>query len=448
MKFLPRHALFDCWRQDVRSRFPSRSAAALALLVLSTLGLNSGCNKQPAPTLEVNTVQQEKKASAVEVTTVGYHVWPQVVRAQGSLVADDEVILGAKVAGRVERVTIDLGSPVKKNDELVVLDTEEFQLAVRQAEAQLMQALQAVGLPAELTDAAPFPEDQKNPENSPLVEIEAALLEEAMANRQRGQQLSAMGGDSRQFGAITRHEMQRLEAAEKVARSRYEAAINQVREKLALIKVRRAELAVAKQQLSEAVIKAPFDGLVLRRYTAPGAYLQVGQSAVTIVRTDPLRYRGSVPERKAMNLRLGQQVFVRVAGMADSMPARITRISPSLDVTSRSLMIEADIANPEAVLRTGLFAEAEIVVNPEAETLAIPESAMLEFAGIRKVWVVEDGKSVARPVLTGRHERGMVEILSGLKPGESIIYDGSLGVMGQVQTIPHNQGIAASQEAG
>ncbi len=444
MNTTTRCVLFDCGR-DPRGRVIPRPLPWLGSLCLATLAFAAGCNQQPSSTVK-GTKVAEQPVPNVQVATVAYHSWPQVVRAQGSLIADDEVILGSKVAGRVGRVTVDLGSPVKKDDELVVLDAEEFSLAVRQAEAQLLQALQAVGLDAGLTDAPPYPEDQKKPENSPLVEIEQALVEEAASNRERGEQLAGMGTEARQFGAITRHEMQRLESAEKVARSRYQAAINQVREKMALIKVRRAELAVAKQRLSDTVIKAPFDGLVLRRHTAPGAYLQVGQEAVTLVRTDPLRYRGAVPERKAMNLRLGQEVFVRLAGMKDTLPAQITRISPSLDITSRSLMIEADISNPDALLRTGLFAEADIVVDPQAETLAIPESAMTEFAGIRKVWVVESGASVARPVKTGRHERGLVEILSGLQAGDSIIYDGSRGVMGEVRAIPHQ--LASSLEAG
>src|SRR5690606_29886431 len=165
----------------------------------------------------------------------------------------------------------------------------------------------------DLNDTPPFVEDEKRPEDSPIVRIEAALLAEAIANRERGDELARLGslGGSNQ-GAITRHELQRLHAAEKVARSRYDSAVNQVREKLALIKVRRAELAVARQQLAETVIRAPFDGYVLRRHAAAGAYLQVGQQAITLVRTDPLRFRGRVPERKAAQVRLGQEIHVRI----------------------------------------------------------------------------------------------------------------------------------------
>src|SRR5690606_1688692 len=144
------------------------------------------------------------------------------------------------------------------------------------------------------------------------------------------------------------------------ARSRYDSAVNQVREKLALIKVRRAELAVARQQLAETVIRAPFDGYVLRRHAAAGAYLQVGQEAVTIVRTDPLRFRGRVPERRAAAVRPGQEIHIRVAGREQPVIARISRIAPSLEIASRSLVIEADIANADGQLRTGLYAEADI----------------------------------------------------------------------------------------
>ena len=426
----------------------SRSAASLlAALSLLTL-IASGCN-QPSDTAHGATpdVRATQAAPQVHIATVEYHPWPQVVKAQGSLLADDEAVLGAKVAGRVERVTIDIGAQVRKDDELVVLDQAEFELAVRQAEAQLVQSMQAIGIDPDLNDTPPFVEDEKRPEDSPIVRIEAALLAEAIANRERGDELARLGslGGSNQ-GAITRHELQRLHAAEKVARSRYDSAVNQVREKLALIKVRRAELAVARQQLAETVIRAPFDGYVLRRHAAAGAYLQVGQEAVTIVRTDPLRFRGRVPERKAAAVRPGQEIHIRVAGREQPVIARISRIAPSLEIASRSLVIEADIANADGQLRTGLYAEADIVVNPHAEALAIPVSALEEFAGVRKVWLVRDGNSAPQPIQTGRRTEDMIEVVNGLQRGDLIIQDSTQGVIGQVQAVFAS--LASTQEAG
>jgi len=222
--------------------------------------------------------------------------------------------------------------------------------------------------------------------------------------------------------------------------------VNQVREKLALIKVRRAELAVARQQLAETVIRAPFDGFVMRRHAAAGTYLQVGQQAITLVRTDPLRFRGRVPERKAAQVRLGQEIHVRIAGREQPIVARVSRIAPSLEIASRSLVIEADIPNPGGQLRTGLYAEADIVVNPHAEALAIPASALEEFAGVRKVWLVRDGNSAPQPIQTGRRTHDMIEVISGLQRGDVIIQDSSQGVIGQVQAVPAS--LASAQEAG
>jgi len=425
------------------------SATVPALATLSLLALlASGCNHQPETAKAAGgpPVQQAKNPPQVHIAAVEYHPWPEVVQAQGSLLADDEAVLGAKVAGRVERVAVDIGAPVKKDDELVVLDRSEFELAVRQAEAQLVQAMQAIGIEGDVNDTPPFVEDTKRPEDSPIVRIEAALLAEAIANRERGDELARLGTSGGQ-PAITRHELQRLHAAEKVARSRYDSAVNQVREKLALIKVRRAELAVARQQLAETVIRAPFDGFVLRRHAAAGTYLQVGQQALTMVRTDPLRFRGRVPERKAAQVRLGQEIHVHLSGLDKPIVARVSRIAPSLEIASRSLVIEADIPNPNGQLRTGLYAEADIVVNPHAETLAIPASALEEFAGVRKVWIVSEGNAAPRPIQIGRRTQDMIEVVSGLQRGEVIIQDSSQGVMGQVQAVSGSLA-AAAQEAG
>jgi multidrug efflux pump subunit AcrA (membrane-fusion protein) len=102
----------------------------------------------------------------------------------------------------------------------------------------------------------------------------------------------------------------------------------------------------------------------------------------------------------------------------------VARIAPLLDEMSRTLMFEADIPNPEGCLRSGLFAEADVVVDEQAQALVVPMTSVREFAGRERVWRVEaSGRSRSVSVRTGRRSEGLVEIVSGLSPGDLIVQD-------------------------
>jgi RND family efflux transporter MFP subunit len=349
----------------------------------------------------------------------GFYKWPDTVHIQGSLQPDEQVVVGAKVPGRVAEVRVDLGSVVRQGDVLAVLDPAEFELRVQQAQAQLSEACAALGME---------PDDSENELDrlkAPPVALERALLDEATALVQRARGMIEQR-------VTTPQELERAEAQQRVAAARYASALNGVDQKIATVRIRRAELALARQQQSDATLVAPFDGVVQARHVAPGGYLTVGLPVVSMVRNHPLRFRGSVPERVALRVAVGQALTISIEGQPEPITGTITRISPGLDVGSRSLLIEADVPNPDNRLRGGLFAEADIVVDPDAQALAIPAGAVFEFAGVRKVWVVDDGKAREQGVTTGRTTGALVEIVSGLSPGAQVIADSRTGRSGPV----------------
>ena len=401
-------------------RLPFRFRAAAFLLCLIPVAGLAGCgqavpSETPAPAGRQPTDPQPR----VQTIAAGLHDWPSTVRIQGSLQPDEQVVVGAKVPGRVAEVRVDLGSVVRQGDVLAVLDPAEFELRVQQAEAQLSEACAALGM--EPQDS----EDELNRLNAPPVALERALLEEANALVQRARTMIEQR-------VTTAQELERYHAQQRVAAARYASALNGVEQKIATVRLRRAELALARQQQADATVVAPFDGVVQQRHVAPGGYLTVGQPVISLVRNDPLRFRGSVPERVALQVATGQTLTISIEGQPQPMRTTIRRISPGLDVGSRSLLIEADVPNPDNRLRGGLFAEADIVVNAEARTLAIPAGAVFEFAGVRKVWVVDDGKSREQGVTTGRASGELVEIVSGLSPGVQVIADARTGRSGPV----------------
>lgn len=372
-----------------------------------------GCGE---PVESAEAEDQEKPLPTLEATvmTVSSQQWPTIVRSQGSLFADEITAIGTRVAGRVAKVHVDLGDRVEEGDVLVTLDQEEFASLVQQAQARA-----AVGL----EPGAPV--ERLNPENAPPVRQERALWDETKANLARGEQLRA-----RQ--AISSEEFERLAVAEQVAEARYAAALNGVHEKIALIGVRQAELTLARQRLRDAEIRAPFDGLVQSRQVSPGAYLPVGAEVLVLVRADPLRFRGTVPERYAGRLAVGQEVQLRIESVEQPRTVQVVRVSPSLDQRSRSLLFEATVDNPHAELRTGLFAEAEIVIDPDAQKLVVPHSAVLEFAGTEKVWKVEQGVAKEQSVVLGGRRPGGIEIRQGLADGDLVLLDASGGKMARI----------------
>lgn len=394
----------------------------LALAALWCVAL-AGCNSQQqgSPSVEVSPAAAPPKE--VVVVAAKLETWPDTIRVQGSMLAYEEAVVGSKLSGRVQEVMVDLGSIVKKGDPLVQLVRSELDLRLELAEAQLRQACAAIGItPADDETAFDY-------RTAPAAMMEEALVNEAQANVDRARQLV----DSR---TITQSEFDTMIAQLKAAQARYNAALHSVAEQVSLIGVRRKELALAQQAVVDSSVVAPFDGVVGGRPISPGEFVQVGQTVVTLVRSDKLRFTAGVPESRASQVRVGQRVEIERRNVdLPPLVTSITRVSPTVMPTSRAILIEADVPNPTLELQAGLFAEAELVVDAEAQAIAVPASAVIHFAGVEKVWVVEGGVAKQQTVRTGRERDGRVEILNGLGPGLLVVRDAADGHDGAVVAI-------------
>jgi len=213
-----------------------------------------------------------------------------------------------------------------------------------------------------------------------------------------------------------------VRASYTVALARHATAREEARTRMAALAQRRAEYEIARKQLADASVRAPFDGAVQSRPANLGEYVAAGTPIVTLVKSNPLRLRLEVPERDSMMVRHGQLVQLRVEGDTNVYPGNIARLSPALSEQDRMLLVEADVPNP-GTLRPGLFASASIIVKDREEVLTIPTNAVVTFAGIEKVVVIQDGKALEKDVTTGRRRGDRVEILSGLGLGESVVLD-------------------------
>lgn len=345
--------------------------------------------------------------------------WPEVLRVPGNLEVFERSTLGSKVSGRLQSLLVDVGSGVSQGDLLARVDDVDYRLHVAQAEAQVRQARALLGLPPQGED------DALDAEETTQVREARAVLEEASARLARATVL-------RSQGIATDAEYDVAAAAARVAQERTQGALQEVERLRAQLQQGRVALSIARQQLADTEIRAPFDGEVLARRAGRGDYLNAGSAVVELACVDPLRLRAEVPEPDAPRVRAGQRVRFTVDGDPGTYEGALVRVPPELNQANRSLYAEAEVQNAarEGVrpLRGGSFVRAEIVLDEAAEALAVPVAALRSFAGVDRVLVVVEGKVEERLVEIGRREGGFLEVLKGLVPGERVILEpGSLG---------------------
>jgi RND family efflux transporter MFP subunit len=340
---------------------------------------------------------------------------PEIVTATGELMAEEQATIGVKVPGRLIRLHVDLGSQVQTGQTLADIDSTDYNFRVQQAEALVTQTRARLGILDRDTDDV-------TPEETAVVREAEAALKEARF-------ISDTTGKLTQEGILSRIDFEKAQVRRQAAEAAYQAAKEQVMQLRGELSERRAQLALARQNLADCTIRAPFAGAVTRRQASAGEYLPVNAPLVTLVRQHPIRIRVEVPERVAPKVRIGQPIETRVQGQSAARVGRVVRLSPAIEAQSRSLVIEGEIPNESGVLRPGSFAEVVITVDANASGIAIPRSSILSFAGTDRVFIVHSGRLDDRVVKVGRSlQNDAVEIVSGLEPQVQVVLkpDGSM----------------------
>jgi len=375
-----------------------------ALTLASCKSDYQASQRQGARTGDANTAARQVKTTAVAETPFG-----ETVTANGTLAAFDQTTVSVKVPGRLSAISVDLGSVVRRGQVIAQIGPEDYRLRVQQADAALAQARARLGLSPQGSD------DAIDPEKTSTIRQARAVYDEAKFNRDRAARLVEQG-------VIAKAEFDSANSAFKVAEGRYQDAYEEVRNRQGILAQRKSELALAQQQLKDTSVTAPLDGVVQEKRSSVGEYLAAGAPVVNIVKMDPLRLRAEIPERESRTVHTGQDVRVTVEGDANVYLGKIMRLSPVIAEQNRVLMVEADVRN-NGTLRPGSFAHAEIVTNDAKMAVTVPNNAIVTFAGIEKVIVVQNGKALERPITTGRRSPEFTEIVSGVNVGEKVVVD-------------------------
>jgi len=330
-----------------------------ALLMLAALG----CGGDPAP-----PPPAERTPVTVATRTAESDDVPQVVQATGSVRPWARVSPGTKILGRVDAVTVREGDRVRRGQVLARLERRDLEAAVEQARAAVTMA--------------------------------EAQLDQAGAQHDRMQDLHGRG-------SVTDKNLEDAVAGFRVA----EAALQQAR----------ANLAASEVTLGYAEIRSPVAGFVTERHVEAGDMAAPGLPLLVVEDLARVKVVLTVPETEVVGLAAGDPARVTVDVLQASWDAEIDRINPSGDPASRTFEVELVLDNDDGRLKSGMFARASFSrgVRPG---LLVPASAVVSRGALTGLFVLDrEGRARLRWIRTGKVVDDLVEVLSGLEPGERYV---------------------------
>jgi RND family efflux transporter MFP subunit len=374
---------------------------SLILIALGAMAL-AGCSRQPAVEAKQDLSPVRVRTSPVVARELQRHV-----EAVGSLFPFEEIVISSEIDGRVEQVNFDLGDRVNLGDVMVRVSDEEQRYIVAQSEAQLRQSLERLGLKDEGEKVADI-------RQTPDVRRAQADLSEAENRFRRIRDLTAQGIGSKQDLDAAQGRFNSLSAA-------YDTTLNQTRNLVQEVERTRAMLDFQRKKLRDTTIRAPFAAMVKERQVNVGQYVKSNTPVFTMVKIDPVRLRIEVPERMAPWIKVGQNAEVTLEAFQNRMfNGKIWRISPTVEQSKRTFVVEALIANPEGELKPGSYAKARVRTDKFDRITLIPARAVNFVFGANKVYVVRDGAIEAREVKLGDRVEADVEITEGVAVGETV----------------------------
>ena len=293
----------------------------------------------------------------------------------------------ARASGYIDKRNVDIGDRVKAGELLAEITAPELDHQIAQAQATLKQT------------EATLQQNQAN-------------MELANVTWQRDKPLVEKGWVTLQQGDIDTKTLQAQQAAVGVAQSNVNA--------------QQSQIAVLQQQKDYQKVVAPFDGVVTQRNIDVGSLVQAdatsGTFMFTVMQTDVIRTQVYVPQDQAFGVAPGVEAVVRVPEMPNrSFPGKVTRIADALEPTTRTLLTEIDVPNPDGTLPSGIYCSVELHIPRKVPGLIVPADAIVFNADGLRVAVVDKGIVHFRNVTVTRDFGTTVEVNDALRSGDEVI---------------------------
>jgi membrane fusion protein, multidrug efflux system len=342
-----------------------------SIVWLSLLAIAACTSQAPTPPAQKTAPRFPVQVQPVTTQQVQYSL-----TSVGSVEAFEKIQVTAHVAGKVERVLFTEGDTVGRNQVLVEIDMQRYQLAQKAAAATLERA-------------------------------EAALAE-ASSGLERRQKAVAENP-----GIIPGEEIQGWST------------------RVRTLNAEVLQSKIAKQQADldarDAAVRAPAPGMIQTRTVQTGQYVQPGTVLATLLRRDPLLLRFQIPADDADRLKRGMPVTFTVSNSSTNYSAVIRHVADAADASSRQVQVTAEInAKGSEDLRSGAFAQVVVPIDIASPSPVIPQTAIRPTERGFVVFVVEQGVAKERRVTLGmRTNAGLVEIREGLQAGENLVVRGN-----------------------
>ena len=351
----------------------------LVLLVVAVAGarfwLSAKAPANPAPptpaAVKVSTPPALEFLASEVVTTEPAEL-RQVMQLTGTLRAIDQVTVKAKVAAEVRAVMVREGEAVKAGQVVVKLDTSEYEARVAQARGNLNNA------------RAQFDIATKTRDNN------LALVDKGFISK------NAFDNSASQYAA---------------AKASVDAA--------------QGALDIVLKSLNDTVNRAPISGLVSVRHVQPGEKVAIDTRLLEIVNLQQLELEAAVPSSEISAVAIGQKVELRIEGLSQRFNGKVVRINPATQAGSRSVPVYVQVANPQNLLRVGMFADGRLLLSSKAAVLTLPQSAVRKVNDGSFVFAIVNNKIERLPVTLGSTglvgDEHHIEITSGLEFGAQVI---------------------------
>ena len=377
------------------------------------------CSKEKAEEVAVAV-----KAAPVEKTTI-----QRVVEADAVLFPLQQASLVPKISSPVKKFYVNKGSRVHKGQLLAVLENQDLAAAAvdnkgafEQAEAAYTTGT-ASSVPEELQKATSDAESAKQ-----LYDAEQKLYD----NRQ----------ELFKEGALPRKDLDQAVVSLTQARAQYELAKKHLDSLNAVVKQQelkglqgqlssaRGKYLGAKAQLSYSEIRSPIDGFVTERPLYPGEMAAQGTPLMTVMDLSKVTARAHIPQSDATLLKVGDKATIAVPGADSTIEGKVSLVGPALDPNSTTVEVWVEAKNPQQKLKPGSSVRVSMVAKTVADALVIPASALLTGAdGATTVMVVgADQKAHQQAVKVGIKEGDDVQIVEGVKEGQTVVTEGAYGL--------------------
>jgi RND family efflux transporter MFP subunit len=345
---------------------------AIALLALCPLLCLSACSKG-GDTPEAASEATAEFAVTVKVAPIVRTGIKATIYSVGTVHASNNASISAKLPGKVEKILAEEGDRVKAGQTLLILEKTDLILTVRQATAALSMA--------------------------------EAGFAKAQLGWNRAQELLQQGiASQEQYDT---------------ARADYDIAE-------ARVKQAKADLELARYHLDNTNVTNLFGGVVTRKFVDIGERVSPGQPLFEVAEIQPVEVEIGVSDRRFSELRVGQPVTISVDGYPDrKFTGEVTKIQPAIDPATRTFKVTVRVANPEELLKPGMFARAEIEIGYHPDALVMPKSAVLEEEGRYYAVAVRDGRVHRTDVTLGYRDGERIEVLGGLAEGEQVVLEGA-----------------------